>query len=1509
MRGERAADSAYLEHFFNFGKKWNSQWTSYVIEDNGDISARMIVSGGGERDYELDNTTKEYYSHTVMQRLADGDGSLAGFVVTFANGAQDRYEHISNQQLGMKKVAFLTSRITAQGQSTKYVYTNSVGATTLIYVIDAEGRTNTLLYANTSPYTQITGVQDPFGRSISLKYDADGMLTNITDVANLSSSFRYDVQGWITNLATPYGNTLFEYWTNNTWVNYTDTRPTNREFGDYYDGYFGNTLFDPYLPIRTVRVSDAAGGTNVYMLRQDSAILYTNINDFYTNNSNYISYLLNSYPIAPSTDYDSVPVDFLPGFMKYRNSYHWGPRQAVNLPNDYTAYNLTDMYKARMRHWSHGGNSASPVQEGDISQTLVTEQQPSLDGVLPGQVTWYHYAGELGSDNGNSSLPDCIASRLPDGTIWYRWLQRDEWGRATNVVETYSTGFGVVPLTRTNIYIYDTSGANLIQQIASGGETNSYAYNANNQLTAATNAIGEVTCYTYDAQGRRSSITRPNGLTSTNIYYATGLFTNFVEKFIVLGINQTNSYTYTNNLVWTSTDERGRTVTNLYDSLQRLTNSADSLGKVAYTYDRLDLVKVVDRMGFTNSFGYDAVRRKIASTNALGNSVHYNYCSCGALDSIQDAAGNFTSFTYDNAGALLSTIAPDGYTIYNHYDLLGRVTNTVDTAGVSTMSWYNNQGLRYAVSNLVGRVSFQQYNVEDMVTNSTDANGVSVAMTYDNVHRLLTRSYADLGVEKYVYSANIPGPTSYTNQIGNIVLYGYDIAGRKTNEVYVGVTTNGFAYSPAGDLLVLTDGNSSKTTWNYDPFGRVTNKVDNLGTNLFVYQYDADNRLTNRWSAAKTNTAYKYDAAGNLTNVVYPVSAPIKLRYDNLNRLTNMVDGVGTTVYGYDNAGQLLSEDGPWSNDTVSYTYQNRRRATMSELMSSGAPWAQNYQYDSVRRLRSIVSPAGEFDYTYDPVAQQRVKLLSLPGGSYITNGFDNVARLTGTWLMNNGGANLDSYVYAYNQANQRTKVTRIAGEYVDYTYDNMGELLTAYGKTSANVTRLAERLAYTYDAAGNLKQKKTTASTYSAVALKVNSLNQITNSQIGLANSSDPMGWTATTPVSGGTVCSPTGVTLNSTAASLYGDGTFALNMVITNGVNVFTSVVQNASSQFATNVSRVTMATNNSAWSYDLNGNLLTDGTRNFTYDDENQLISVWKVGAWSNNFAYDGKMRRRIAKAYSYSGGTWTLTSEVHYVYDGNLVVQERDGSNVPQVEYTRGTDLSGTMQGAGGIGGLLARSQNSQSPAPFYAVHSYYHADGNGNVTMLLYANGTVAAKYLYDPYGNTLAQSGPLADANSYRFSSKEWNQNSGLYYYLYRFFDSNVQRWLTRDPIRERGGINLYQYAMNNALNLIDPYGHKGLTQKYCDDFYKAMEKDRNDLIQAIAEEHLYLTIGQVVGIGAISILTGGTLEITVYIMGGVESVVTIHGLSNFMDEAWRFQNARNLYNKCIFQVNCGSAM
>jgi RHS repeat-associated protein len=154
---------------------------------------------------------------------------------------------------------------------------------------------------------------------------------------------------------------------------------------------------------------------------------------------------------------------------------------------------------------------------------------------------------------------------------------------------------------------------------------------------------------------------------------------------------------------------------------------------------------------------------------------------------------------------------------------------------------------------------------------------------------------------------------------------------------------------------------------------------------------------------------------------------------------------------------------------------------------------------------------------------------------------------------------------------------------------------------------------------------------------------------------------------------------------------------------------------------------------------------------------------------------------------------------YVYDGPLVIQERDTNNNPQVTYTRGLDLSLSLRGAGGIGGLLART-DSNGPA-------CYHSDGNGNITALIDADQYVAARYEYDPYGKLIGKWGRLADANRYRFSSKEYQPASGLYYYGYRFYEPNFGRWLNHDPLGEVGGVNLYGFNGNNPVNFVDPYG------------------------------------------------------------------------------------------------------
>ena len=228
------------------------------------------------------------------------------------------------------------------------------------------------------------------------------------------------------------------------------------------------------------------------------------------------------------------------------------------------------------------------------------------------------------------------------------------------------------------------------------------------------------------------------------------------------------------------------------------------------------------------------------------------------------------------------------------------------------------------------------------------------------------------------------------------------------------------------------------------------------------------------------------------------------------------------------------------------------------------------------------------------------------------------------------------------------------------------------------------EQFGYAYDAAGNLNYRTNNllVQTFGA-----NNLNELTN-----------VTCTGTFTVAGTTTSTATNVTVNTTnAATLYSDLTFAAtNCALTNGNNPFTAIAQDRYNRKDTNSITLNLAAT-VAYIYDLNGNLTSDGTRGFVYDDENQLIRVTVTNSWSSEFTYDGRMRRRIRKEFAWQNSNWALLSETQYIYDDMLVIQERYVNNLPTVTYTRGRDLSGSLEGAGGIGGLLARTSNSDLPS--------------------------------------------------------------------------------------------------------------------------------------------------------------------------------------------------------------------
>jgi RHS repeat-associated protein len=135
---------------------------------------------------------------------------------------------------------------------------------------------------------------------------------------------------------------------------------------------------------------------------------------------------------------------------------------------------------------------------------------------------------------------------------------------------------------------------------------------------------------------------------------------------------------------------------------------------------------------------------------------------------------------------------------------------------------------------------------------------------------------------------------------------------------------------------------------------------------------------------------------------------------------------------------------------------------------------------------------------------------------------------------------------------------------------------------------------------------------------------------------------------------------------------------------------------------------------------------------------------------------------------------------------------------------GLDLSGSIQGAGGVGGLLA--VNDSANGVHFAAY-----DGNGNVAALVKGtDGTISAQYEYGPFAEPIRVTGPMGKVNPIRFSTKYTDEESDFLYYGHRYYNPSTGRWLNRDPIEEDGGINLYGFVASDPISDFDLLGLRG---------------------------------------------------------------------------------------------------
>ena len=762
------------------------------------------------------------------------------------------------------------------------------------------------------------------------------------------------------------------------------------------------------------------------------------------------------------------------------------------------------------------------------------------------------------------------------------------------------------------------------------------------------------------------------------------------------------------------------------------------------------------------------------------------------------------SQTLPGTSRVVTTTAPDNsYTIstYSYGRLISVTRSDALNHQLSALNYsYDPHGRQRTVTDARNGATTYSYNNADQVNSVTTpapGNGQSAEVTttlYDSMIRPYSVINPDSTTVNIVYLLTGELGLQYGSRTYPVA-YSYDYAGRMQT------MTNWSNFSTSAGARV--------TTWNYDVYrGWLTNKAYADG-NGPVYTCTSAGRLSSRtWARTvggqPLDTTYTYDNAGSLTNVVYSDSTPsVTNNYDRLGRLTQIGGPSSTESLTYNLANEPLGESfsgGPLDGLSVTNGYDAYLRRTAVALSTQPSTLSQ-FGYDAASRLSSVTNGQSTATYTYlanSPLISQITFKSNTVTRMTTSKQYDYLNRLTG--ISSSGSAGVPpaiSFAYQYNPANQRTKDTLVDNSYWVYNYDSLGQVTSGHKYFYDQTPVPGQQFDYSFDDIGNRKQTLAggdqAGGNQRQAAYMANNLNQVisrdypgTNDVIGVAFATNSVTVNGQTAWRKGEYFWAL-VKTNNSAAAIYEPVTIA-----SGGTNINGNLLLPKTPQ---------------TFVYDADGNLVSDGLWTNTWNAENRLIevesqtSVPSAVRMKEEWSYlpDGRWNQRIVS--SWNGSVYVPQYTNHFEWDGKVLLAILDQTNGLVMSFMRGLDLGGSMQGAGGVGGLLAVS--------FKTNGTHFGAfDGNGNVAALISAaDGTCSANYEYDPFGQAIRITGSVGKLNPIRFSTQFANDVTGDLKYFYRIYGPGTGNWKSRDPKEEKGGYNLYGFVRNIPITHVDRFG------------------------------------------------------------------------------------------------------
>jgi RHS repeat-associated protein len=1037
-------------------------------------------------------------------------------------------------------------------------------------------------------------------------------------------------------------------------------------------------------------------------------------------------------------------------------------------------------------------------------------------------------------------------------------LYFDEISRATEILfggesgvkdrlkQVISTGEYFLRRKEGNLTYKFGSDGRLLQISDPNGNTQAMTYTGG-LLTQVSDNFGKSLSIQY-SNNRISSITDPQNQSISYQYQSGDLWkvtypdTNFIS-YAYSNHNLTDKYDTNNNLIGHWGYDNGHRVTNYYSHIKdsvhqeeiNLTYQTESTvvtsstGATTYTTTDIDGIKVVQQIQgcstcgsinksfqysnrldlthitsidgsnqYTTQYTYDnptnwweQVGEILQMKEAVGwpeqRITNYSYThrtddpflltqGTETIKSVVDTQQNkVITLTYDTAGNITSrqevgyvlingTPTQKTYTTSYQYNSYGQLTQIngprTDVSDITTLEYYannpsegNNRAQLSAIVNALNqRTEFSNYDANGNVGKIKDPNNVETQYTYDERNRIKT-----------ITNLSTTAQTQYF----------YDIRGNLSYIILPEANRIDFTYNLANKLTEIKDSLNNKIQYQYDVEGNRTREEtrdpQNTLKKYLDFTYDTYNNLKKIINPDTNYTEYGYDGRRNRTSAKDPKNYTTTFTYDPLSRIKQMNQPLSIlTSYGYDTQDNQTSITDPKGNITNYYNDDFGRK----NKITSPDTGTTKYQYDPAGNLTQKVDAKGTtVNHTYD--ALNRLTAIQFPGdpNQNVTFTYDSVAvtngigRLTGrtdpsgsyTFYydaqgnLNKEEKTINSVLYTtqytFNKNNFMTSITYPTGRTITYTPDGVGRISQVSTTLGGQPKTLASGITY-------LPYGGITGLTYgNGLTLTQGYDNQyristsVLSSLLNLTYGYDANGNVTSLADA---INPPGGEVLESPGVYTYQTGTNKLTHI---------------------------EGTPPIDYGYDSNGNITTENTWTYVYDLSNQLIRVLQGGNQVGEYTFNGA-GQRIKKV------TQTETRIFHYDSLGHLIA-ETNQSGQMLAEYVYLGDQFLTM---------IKPGESAY----------YFHNDHLGTPQVLTNESQTISWKAVYTHFGEATPSIATIE--NPFRLPGQYYDQETGLHYNYFRYYNPLIGRYLTPDPVGLLGGMNLFAYT-NNPVNEIDPLG------------------------------------------------------------------------------------------------------